>query len=218
MTDDMLAEKKEMLIKHLVKAGHLRTERVIQAFRRVPREAFVPEHLIDYAYVDEPLPIGEGQTISQPLTIADMTEALEPKPGQKILEIGAGSGYQAAILAEIVGSKGKVISVERVEKLAKETRQRIAQLGYKNIKIVTGDGSLGYARKAPYDRIIVTCAAPSVPEPLKEQLKISGVMVIPVGSWLQQIFKIRKTAAGFEQKSIGFYQFVPLIGEHGFNP
>jgi len=217
MVDKMLAEKKETLIKYLIRTGHLKTDRIIQAFRNVPREVFVPTHLKDYAYVNEPLPIGEGQTISQPLTIADMTEALEPRPGQKILEIGAGSGYQAALLAEIVGDKGRIISVERVKKLAEEARQRIKKLGYKNILIVVGDGSVGYVKEAPYDRIIVTCAAPAVPEPLKEQLKTGGIMIIPVGSWLQEIFKIKKTNSGFEKQSLGFYQFVPLIGKYGFS-
>ncbi|MCD6558108.1 MAG: protein-L-isoaspartate(D-aspartate) O-methyltransferase [Candidatus Aenigmarchaeota archaeon] len=218
MVDKMLAEKKETLIKYLIRTGHLKTERIIRAFRNVPREVFVPTHMKDYAYVNEPLPIGEGQTISQPLTIADMTEALEPRPGQKILEIGAGSGYQAALLAEIVGDKGRIISVERVKKLAEEARQRIKKLGYKNILIVVGDGSVGYVKEAPYDRIIVTCAAPAVPEPLKEQLKTGGIMIIPVGSWLQEIFKIKKTNSGFEKQSLGFYQFVPLIGKYGFSP
>ena len=205
------------IIEKLIKKGYLKTPRIISAFRKIKRADFLPEKLKNLAELNEPLPIGFGQTISQPLTVAFMLELLQPEKGDKILDVGSGSGWTTSLLAEIVGDKGRIISVERVKKLAEEARQRIKKLGYKNILIVVGDGSVGYVKEAPYDRIIVTCAAPAVSEPLKEQLKTGGIMIIPVGSWLQEIFKIKKTNSGFEKQSLGFYQFVPLIGKYGFS-
>jgi protein-L-isoaspartate(D-aspartate) O-methyltransferase len=208
-----LSEKKEHLINSLISKGHLRTEAVIRAFQKVPRENFVPLEMKKYAYVDEPLPIGEGQTISQPLTVADMTEALNAKPGQKILEIGTGSGYQAAILCSIVGPGGRVISTERIGKLAKFASENLEKLGCKNVFVVLWDGSQGYEEEAPYDRIIVTASSPTVPLPLTDQLKKGGKMVIPVGN---EMLLIEKDAMGrLKKKSLGYYVFVPLIGKHG---
>lgn len=209
-----LSEKKERLINALISEGHLKTEAVIQAFRRVPRENFVPEDMRDYAYVDEPLPISEGQTISQPLTVAAMTEALDVRVDQKILEVGAGSGYQAALLSEIVGLKGKIITTERLEKLAKMASDNLKKTGCKNVKIIHWDGSQGYEKEAPYDRIIVTASAPSVPEPLVQQLKKRGKLVIPVGD---EMFLIEKDKNGkISKKLLGYYVFVPLIGKYGY--
>ncbi len=206
-------DKKELL-ELLKREGHLRTKAVIEAFEKVPRENFVPPDLRHHAYINEPLPIGEGQTISQPLTVADMTEALEVKKGQKVLEVGAGSGYQAALLSEIVGPKGKVITIERIHSLAEKARRNLKD--YKNVEVVEGDGTLGFPKAAPYDRIIVTATAPSVPEPLKEQLKVGGLMVIPVGGLIQVIKVLKKKRKGFEERLLGFYAFVPLIGKFGY--
>jgi len=205
---------KKQLIKELVEEGHLKSKRVIAAFRKVPREKFVPVALKSQAYINEPLPIGEGQTISQPLTVADMTEALDVKQGHKVLEVGAGSGYQAAILSEIVGTKGKVFTIERVRSLAERAMNTLKS--YKNVQVIEGDGTLGLPQHAPYDRIIVTATAPTVPKPLKEQLKVGGKMVIPVGGLLQVIKVLKKKKNGFDEEVLGFYAFVPLIGKFGY--
>ena len=200
--------EKEQLIRELVDYGFLKTPEVIEAFRKVPREDFVlPAHR-EYAYANEPLPLREGQTISQPLTVAAMTEALQPKRGDKILEIGAGSGYQAAILSEIV-KEGRIVTIERLEGLFELAKSNLKN--YKNVTVILGDGSLGYPQEAPYDRIIVTASAPQVPEPLIRQLKPGGRMVIPVGS---EVFLIEKTVP-IKETSLGYYVFVPLKGKHG---
>jgi len=212
----ILAKQKDKLINRLIAEGYLKTDAVIKAFRKVPRELFVPDEYKEYSYVDEPLPIAEGQTISQPLTVAVMTEELDIKPRQKILEIGTGSGYQTALLAEVVGETGKIVTVERIPKLAGEAKARLEKLGYKNIEFVTGDGTLGYKKREPYDRIIATASAPDVPESLKMQLKTDGIMVLPVGSFVQNMIKIIKTPYGYEKHNLGFFQFVPMIGEEGF--
>ena len=198
---------KERLISSLISSGYLKTPEIIRAFKKVKREDFVPNDLRRFAYVDEPLPIGHGQTISQPLTVAAMTEALGPENGHKVLEIGAGSGYQAAILAEIAE---KVITIERIPYLAEMAKQNLRD--YKNVFIICADGSKGWEQEAPYDRIIVTASAPSVPEPLLKQLKTGGRIVIPVGN---EMWLIEKTAGGFIRNMLGYYAFVPLIGEHG---
>lgn len=143
----ILVKEKDKLINKLIAEGYLKTDAVIRAFRKVPRELFVPDEYKEYSYVDEPLPIAEGQTISQPLTVAVMTEELDIKPRQKILEIGTGSGYQTALLAEVVGETGKIVTVERIPKLAGEAKTRLEKLGYKNIEFVTGDGTLGYKKE-----------------------------------------------------------------------
>lgn len=204
-----LDKKKERLIKDLISLGALKTDKIISAFRKVKREGFVLEKYRDYAYVDEPLPILSSQTISQPYTVAMMTESLQPKSGQKILEIGTGSGYQAAILAEIVGSKGKIVTVERKKELADFAGQNLSD--YKNVIVIEDDGTLGCEKYAPYDRIIVTASSPDIPKPLIEQLKTGGMMVIPVGN---EMFVIRKKGR-IEKTFIGYYSFVPLIGKYG---
>jgi len=207
--------KKEVLINSLISEGWLKTDIIISAFRKVPREKFVPSELKRFAYVDEPLPIGYGQTISQPLTVAAMTEALGPKKGDKILEVGTGSGYQAAILSEIVGERGKIITTERIPELVNFAKNNLKD--YKNVYVVEYDGSKGYPEEAPYDRIIVTASAPKIPEPLIEQLKVNGRMVIPVGDMMFVVDKV-KSSKNYEikKKMIGYYVFVPLIGEYGY--
>ncbi len=203
---------KEQLINELVSEGFLKTPEIIEAFRKVRREEFIPPGQKRYAYANYPLPIMEGQTISQPLTIAAMTEALQPKQSQKILEVGAGSGYQAAILAEIVGKDGKIITTEIIPSLAKFASDNLKKQGYDNVVVVEHDGSQGYEKEAPYDRIIVTASAPSIPEPLIKQLKNNGRMVMPVGDEMLLIEKnenVRKTV-------LGYYVFVPLTGKYGY--
>jgi len=208
-----LMRAKEALIYELIKEGVLKREDIIEAFRKVPREDFVLADYIDQAYDNYPLPIGEGQTISQPLTVAFMTEALDPKKGQKILEVGAGSGYQAAIVAEIVGKKGKIITTERIQKLADMAKANLIKAGYSNVEVVLYDGSTGYEKEAPYDRIIVTASAPSIPNSLVKQLKKGGKLVITVGD---EMFLIEKTDK-IKKTFLGYYVFVPLIGREGHN-
>ncbi|MEM7814756.1 MAG: protein-L-isoaspartate(D-aspartate) O-methyltransferase [Candidatus Aenigmatarchaeota archaeon] len=211
-----LAEKKKELISFLVESGFLHTPAVIRAFEAVPREKFVPSDLRSHAYDNEPLPIGHGQTISQPLTVAVMTEHLHLRPGMRVLEVGTGSGYQAAILAKIVGKSGKVITTERIPELAKQARENLSSANIGNVAVVECDGTNGYAEAAPYDRIIVTAAAPFVPEPLVAQLKPGGKMVIPVED---ELWEVRKDKSGkVSREVLGLYAFVPLVGEHGYPP
>lgn len=206
-----LKEKKETLMKELMDLGYLRSRAVIEAFRQVPREEFVLPRYREHAYVNEPLPIQEGQTISQPLTVAAMTEALAAEKGQKILEVGAGSGYQAAILSVIAGSEGKVITTEHLETLYEFAKANLRN--YKNVFVVHHDGSQGYEQEAPYDRIIVTASAPEIPQPLLEQLKTDSRLVIPVGNEMFLVEKSEK--GGFRKTSMGYYAFVPLRGRYG---
>lgn len=187
---------------------------VLSVFRKVPRHEFVPQEYMDSAYDDHPLPIGGGQTISQPYMVALMTEQLNLKGGEKILEIGAGSGYQAAILAEIAS---EVYTVERIETLAKKCDAVLKKSGYKNIKVVVGDGTLGHEEAAPYDGIIVTCGAPGIPSSYIEQLKTGGILVIPIGSQFSQVLTVvKKTKEGVQTKEVCGCVFVPLIGEGGW--
>ena len=206
-----LAEKKRSLISELRDNGVLRTPAIIHAFEAVPRERFVlPDHR-EHAYANEPLPLLEGQTISQPLTIAAMLEALEPRLSNIILEVGAGSGYVAALLSAIVGSKGKVIAVERLHTLAEFARKNLS--GYKNVRVIEADGSGGYPDAAPYDAILVSAAAPDVPGPLVAQLKEGGRLVVTVRD---ELYKITKQPDGVVKQFLGHYAFVPLRGKHGY--
>ncbi|MDK2782173.1 MAG: protein-L-isoaspartate(D-aspartate) O-methyltransferase, partial [Archaeoglobi archaeon] len=185
-------EERERAVERLVRAGYIKDRRVIEALKRVPRHLFVPEKYRKYAYVDEPLPIGENQTISAIHMVGIMAELLEVEEGMKILEIGAGSGYHAAVLAELVGESGIIYSVERIPKLAEMARRNLERAGYKNVIVLIGDGSKGLPEKAPFDRISVTAAAPEIPRPLVEQLKDGGIMVIPVGRIFQELKVVRK--------------------------
>jgi len=216
---------REMAVKALITEGILRSPKVIRAMRNVPREEFLPKTLREQAYVDMPLPIGFGQTISALHMVAIMAEALELDVGQKILEIGAGSGYHAAILAEIVSPHeierpGHVYTIEIVPELAEFARGNLERLGYgESVTVVCGDGSVGYSEHAPYDRILVTAAAPSVPKPLIEQLKVGGLLIIPIGSvyFFQELLKVRKESeAKTSTKSLGGVAFVPLTGKYGW--
>ena len=181
----------------------------------VDRKDFVPENEKDYSYYDEPLPIGYGQTISAPHMVAIMLELLDVKEGMNVLEIGTGSGYNAAILSILVGQRGRVVTVERIEPLYKRAKKVLSK--YKNVICVLGDGSMGCGIYAPYDRIIVTCGAPDIPKPLLEQLKDGGKMVIPVGGrYFQSLWVVEKVGKEIKRKYEGEVLFVPLVGEHGF--
>jgi protein-L-isoaspartate(D-aspartate) O-methyltransferase len=217
----------EKLIDNLIKQGILRTPKVIKAMQIVPRAKFLPVDSQAYSATDTPLPIGYGQTISAPHMVAIMNEALDLQTGQKILEIGAGSGWHAATVAEIVAPKqaprsewGRVYTVEINSNLAEVARKNIMNTGYGDrVTIIVGDGSKGYSEKAPYDRIFVAAAAPEIPKPLVDQLKAGGVMLIPVGSpsLFQTLLKVTKGTDGkLKDESLGGVAFVPLIGEYGF--
>ena len=190
---------KEELIRKLVLEGYIRRKEVEEAFRRVPREEFVPDELRHVAYEDRPLPIGHGQTISAPHMVAYMVEAAEIGRGDKVLEVGTGSGYHAAIMAELVGPEGHVYTIERVKELAEAAAERLARLGYSDrVTVYLGDGSKGLPEQAPFDKIVVTAAAKGVPKELIEQLKEGGIMVIPVeeAPGYQVLYRIKKEKGG----------------------
>ncbi len=192
--------------------------RVLDAMRTVPRHRFVPSSLLSQAHGDFPLPVGEGQTISQPYIVALMTEHMQLSPGAHVLEVGCGSGYQAAVLSEVVGHQGDVVSIERIPALARSARERLTELGYENITVVEDDGTRGHVEGAPYDGIIVTAAAPVVPEPLIGQLGKGARLIIPVGgSWSQELVAIEREDDGVVKRHICGCRFVPLIGEHGWD-
>jgi len=191
------------------------SERVLQAIGNVPRHLFVRERDREFAYNDYPISIGHGQTISAPHIVAIMCTLMDVKDGMRILEIGAGSGYHAAVLAELTGEHGTVYSVERIPELMKFAQQNLSNAGYRNVVVTTGDGTLGLPEHAPYDRIVVACAAPAIPEPLTDQLKHGGRMTIPIGGRVQELYMIRKNEVISKEK-IGAVVFVPLIGKYGF--
>ncbi|MDM7934627.1 MAG: protein-L-isoaspartate O-methyltransferase [Methanothrix sp.] len=190
-------------------------ERVVLAISRVPRELFVPEPLRYRAYEDIPLPIGYGQTISAPHMVAIMCDLLDLSDGMKVLEVGGGSGYHAAVMAEIVGQSGHVYSVERIPELVAQARRNLRAAGVGNVTMVEGDGSLGLPEHAPYDRISVAATAPSIPDPLRQQLKVKGRMVIPVGTAYQELVLVTRDDGFLTEEKMGV-AFVPLIGERGF--
>ncbi len=217
------AELRRRLVEKLVREGIIVSEKVKKAFLAVPREEFVPPEQRPWAYEDHPLPIGYGQTISAPHMVAIMTEKLDPEPGHRVLEVGTGSGYQAAILAEIVAKndptgRGHVFTIERIPELAEFARRNLERTGYiRYVTVIVGDGTLGYPDMAPYDRIIVTAAAPDVPKPLIDQLRVGGRMVIPVGSlWWQELWVIDKKPHGLDIKRDTPCLFVPLRGRYGW--
>jgi protein-L-isoaspartate(D-aspartate) O-methyltransferase len=207
------------MIRHLISAGYIRTPEVERAMRSVPREKFVPESIAKDAYVDSPLPIGQGQTISAPHMVAIMQEELELRPNLKVLEIGAGSGYHAAVTAEIVKPNGRVFTIERVPELVEMARKNIEASGYSDlVEVILGDGSKGLVKEAPFDRIFVAAGAPEVPKPLTDQLSEGGIMLIPVGNrYLQDLIKVRKKKGKLVEERKGGCIFVPLIGEYGYS-
>jgi protein-L-isoaspartate(D-aspartate) O-methyltransferase len=207
-------QRKRMVDEQLVPRG-ISDPRVLEAFRSVPRHVFVPGPFDVSSYADRPLPIGEGQTISQPYMVALMTECLRLKSGEKVLEVGTGSGYQAAILAELCE---RVYTIEREERLLERARKILQEEGYDNIEFKCGDGTVGWEETAPYDGIIVTAGAPYVPEALKEQLAEGGRLVIPVGGqYGQMLVVLTRRGEDFTQDSVCGCIFVPLIGEDGWH-
>ncbi len=204
-----MASNDEM-VDRLVRKGLLRTESVIDAFMSVDRGRFCTSN----PYIDSPQPIGSGQTISAPHMVAIMTEALELEPGMSVLEIGAGSGYQAAILGKLA-HPATVHTVEVVPELAKMAENALESAGIGNVTVHTGDGSIGLGEEGPFDRILVACGAPKVPPPLQEQLAEGGMMLIPVGRRYQDLIRVRVTGKGFSKENLGGCIFVPLVGEFG---
>jgi len=207
---DLGSERQRMVQEQLMSRG-VRDERVLAAMNKVPREEFVPQDSRAASYTDQPLPIGYGQTISQPYIVAFMTEQLRPKPSDRVLEVGTGSGYQAAILAELVA---EVYSVEIVEPLAKNAEATLQRLGCKNVHVKIGDGYKGWPETAPFDAIIVTCAPDNVPQPLIDQLRDGGRMVIPVGDrFAQELYLLEKKNGQLKQSATLPVRFVPMAGE-----
>lgn len=221
-----LEEKRNRLIDNLISRKILTNPEVIRAMLTVPREKFVRKKSISSAYMDSPLSIGCNQTISAPHMNAMMCEYLELKAGDKVLEVGTGSGYHAALCAEIVAPKdtetpGHVYTIERHQKLAERARRKIIETGYgERVTVIHGDGTLGYPDAAPYDKILVTAASPEkVPDPLKKQLKDGGILCIPAGSkhYAQNLYVVQKIGDNFKEKRITGVRFVPLIGQYGFD-
>jgi len=203
------------MVEEQIISREIKDPRVIAAMKKVPRHLFVEEALQSQAYSDHPLPIGEKQTISQPYMVALMTEALQLTGKERVLEIGAGSGYQTAILAELAE---RVFSIERIRPLAIRARQLIYELGYFNVEIKIFDGTYGWAEEGPFEAIMVTAGAPDIPQPLLDQLTIGGRLVVPVGdAFVQDLIRITKTGEGIKREDLGGCRFVKLIGKYGWN-
>lgn len=203
--------KRERMVKEQLMPRGIHEERVLAAMKRVPREEFVPAHLRTESYADQPLPIGYDQTISQPFIVAFMTEQLRPQPQDRVLEIGTGSGYQAAILAELVAD---VYSIEIIEPLARTAEATLQRLGYKNVHVKVGDGYKGWPEHAPFDIVIVTCAPDHVPQALVDQVKEGGRMIIPVGGrGEQELYLLEKEKGQMRQRGVSPVRFVPMTGE-----
>ena len=208
------AEQRAWMVQHQLEAWGIADPRVLDAMRRVPRELFVPDNERDAAYYDGALPIGEGQTISQPFVVATMTEVLRLRGDEKALEIGTGSGYQTAVLSLLAH---QVYTVERIARLSHQAQETLARCGAGNVHFLVGDGSLGWPEHAPYDAILVTCAAPAVPQPLVEQLADGGRLIVPVGPrGYQDLVLVRRTGENVTQDRLSPVAFVPLIGQHGW--
>jgi len=207
---------RERMVERLRDHYQIRDPNVLEAMRAVPRHSFVPEALQGRAYGDHALPINASQTISQPYIVARMTELLEVDSGSRVLEIGAGSGYQTAVLAKVAG---QVYSIERIAELARQAQSRIRQLGVYNATVKCFDGTLGWAANAPYDAVLVAAGGPTIPEPLVAQLKVGGRLVVPVGESreAQRLVRVIKSETGYKQEDHGGCAFVPLIGQHGWS-
>jgi protein-L-isoaspartate(D-aspartate) O-methyltransferase len=207
-------KEREQMVKSQLACRGIRDKRVLDAMRQVPRHLFIPEDMRQLAYCDGPLPIGHGQTISQPYIVALMTELLELTGQEKVLEIGTGSGYQAAILSRLVP---QVYSIERHAALARQAEKILAQLGYDNVMVIVSDGTLGWPEHSPYEAIIITAAAPDVPQPLIDQLADGGRLVAPVGTrWSQSLVKVKRQGGSLMTEQLTPVAFVPLVGEHGW--
>jgi protein-L-isoaspartate(D-aspartate) O-methyltransferase len=214
MTDstpiDVWAGARERMVREQIEARGVKDERLLAALLRVPRHELVPAEVRDYAYEDRPLPIGFGQTISQPYVVAYMTEQLRLSGHERVLEVGTGSGYQAAVLAELAK---EVYTIEIVPELGERARADLARLGYKNVEVRVGDGYRGWPEHAPFDAIIVTAAPDHVPQPLVDQLAVGGRMVLPVGTWEQELRLIERDAQGVRHEHLIDVRFVPMRGE-----
>jgi len=208
--DAARARDREQMVAQQIASRGVHDERTLAAMRAVPRHLFVPPEVAAQAYADHPLPIGHGQTISQPYVVAFMTEALDLDGDETVLEIGTGSGYQAAVLAEIVP---RVYSIEIVAPLAEEAALRLRDLGYENVEVRSGDGYEGWPEAAPFDAIIVTAAAPRIPEPLKQQLRDGGRLILPVGDDWQELVVVTRRGDSFEERRVLPVRFVPMTGE-----
>jgi len=209
------SDERKAMVERQIAARGIRDRRVLAAMEEIPRHLFIPPPYDRSAYEDYPVPIGNGQTISQPYIVALMTDLLHPHPTDNALEIGAGSGYQAAILSLLVR---QVTTIERIARVAALARSNLEALGIHNVRIIEGDGTLGYAERAPYDKIIITAATPEVPAPLIDQLAEGGSLVAPVGGHdLQELIVIKKHQGALTRESHGGVRFVPLIGQHGWN-
>ncbi len=207
---------RKRMVQQQIAARGVKSEAVLDAMRKVPRERFLPVGDGVFAYEDSPLPIGEGQTISQPFIVAYMAEGLDLEGGEKVLEIGTGCGYAAAVLAEIAA---EVYTIERIESLADMARQSLKSLGYENVHIRCGDGTLGWPEKSPFDGILVSAGAPDIPDTLKRQLRIGGRLVIPVGygqSYQQLVRVTRVEENEWTSEELIAVRFVPLVGEEGW--
>lgn len=208
------AGERSAMVEHQIRARGISNPRVLEAMRQIPRHIFIPHPYDSSAYDDNPLPIGNGQTISQPYIVAQMTELLDPGSGDNILEIGSGSGYQTAILATL---SHHVTSIERIPSVADLARKNLVGMGVKNVRIVVGDGTLGYPADVPYDGILITAATPGIPPPLIDQLAVGGRLVAPVGGReIQELVSLTRQEQGLVRSSHGSVRFVPLIGEHGW--
>lgn len=210
-TNKAYAEERLSMVTHQIESRGIKDVHVLEAMKKVPRHVFVPENMRKFAYNDEPLPIGMGQTISQPYIVAYMTEVLELSSEGKVLEVGTGSGYQAAILAEIVK---EVFTVEIIDELSKNARKTLEAEGYTNIHFRVGDGAAGWEENAPYDAIMVTAAPPDVPKALQDQLTVGGRMIVPVGDAFQELVLIVKEKRKFRKKTLLPVRFVPLVKPH----
>ena len=210
MDEALLAKARQQMVDMQLRARGIRDERVLAAMARVPRHRFIREDDVVLAYGDHPISVGFGQTISQPYIVAYMTEQLALPDAARVLEVGTGSGYQTAVLAEIAAD---VYTIEIVPELADQAKRLLAELGYRNVHARFGDGYAGWRDVAPFDAVIVTAAPPEVPAPLKEQLKVGGRLVIPVGEGIQELRVIRRTASGFEEEPTIAVRFVPMTGE-----
>ncbi len=213
-----LEEERNVLVDSLVRRGYVTSKSGEKAMRRVPRDEFLPRDLKEEAYVDNPLPIGEGQTISAPHMVAIMVERLDLSPGQKILEIGAGSGYHAAVCAEIIAPDGHIYTIERISSLATFAEDNLKRTGYSNlVTVIFGDGTKGLPDKAPFDRIFVAAGAPDIPAPLTDQLADGGKLLVPVGGrYYQDLIKVERKGKKLIKENIGGCVYVPLIGEYGY--
>lgn len=212
-TDAFSAIRRRMVAEQIRSRG-IRDESLLAAMEAIPRHLFVPPFLSGRAYDDGPLPIGEGQTISQPYIVAEMTQALSLTGTEKVLEIGTGSGYQTAVLCRLAK---EVVTLERIASLQIAAKRVLSELGVENVQFRTGDGTLGCPEEAPYDRILVTAAAPRVPDPLFDQLAEGGIAVLPIGErWEQELVRVTKESGKAKKEFLGGCRFVPLIGQYGF--